>query len=113
MDEDGSLIAFEIKGYKCNRVDLENLFFQGLEHQHWLEHNKLAIKLLYDNASKKYLETGINSSKQVRLILGFYKDKVPNLFEEMRIKAENANPDLKIEFVQLRNHGSEISLKSF
>lgn len=110
---DGSLIAFEIKGSSASRVEVENLFLQGLEHQHWLERNKMAIKLLFEKAARRYRKAGINTRKRVRLVLGFYDRRPPELFEEMRKHAENMDPHLKIEFVRLINKDSNVLLSTF
>lgn len=79
-ESDHSLIAFELKGPRASRVDLENLFLQGIEHRNWLEKNKMAVKLLFDGGPRG---RRINTRKRVRLILGFYGDKVPHLFDEL------------------------------
>jgi hypothetical protein len=93
---DGSLIAFEIKGPTCSRVELENLFLQGIEHQNWVEESKRAIKLFYEGPYR----TAINTRKRVRLFLGFFGDSVPALFYDLRKQAEAKDRDLKIEFVR-------------
>ncbi|HOX14935.1 MAG TPA: hypothetical protein PLP18_02290 [Smithellaceae bacterium] len=93
---DGSLIAFEIKGPSCSRVELENLFLQGIEHQRWVEENKRAIKLFYEGPRK----TAINTRKRVRLFLGFFGDSVPALFYNLRGQVEAEDRNLKIEFVR-------------
>ncbi len=92
---DGSLVAFEIKGPACSRVDLENLFLQGLEHQKWLELNKMAVKFVLDGPKGKR----INTRKRVRLILGFFQDEVPDLFWELRCQALRHDRYLEIDFV--------------
>ncbi|MBU1182173.1 MAG: hypothetical protein KKF00_08450 [Proteobacteria bacterium] len=94
--DDGSLIAFEIKGPTCSRVELENLFLQGIEHQVWAEENKRAIKLFYEGPSGSV----INTRKRVRLLLGFFGDSVPELFYDLREQAETKDRDLKIDFVR-------------
>lgn len=93
---DGSLIALEIKGPTCSRVELENLFLQGIEHQNWVEENKRAIKFFYEGPHG----TAINTRKRVRLFLGFFGDSVPALFYDLRDQAETKDRDLKIEFVR-------------
>lgn len=94
--DDGSLIAFEIKGPDCSRVELENLFLQGIEHQVWVEENKRAIKLFHEGPRGK----AINSRKRVKLLLGFFGNIVPSLFYELRDQAEHEDRHLKIEFVR-------------
>lgn len=93
---DGTLIAFEIKGPACSRVELENLFLQGIEHQNWVEENKRAIKLFYEGPRR----TAINTRKRVRLFLGFFGDSVPALFYDLREQAEAKDRDLKIDFIR-------------
>lgn len=93
---DGSLIAFEIKGPTCSRVELENLFLQGIEHQKWVEENKRAIKLFHEGPHG----TAINARKRVRLFLGFFSDSVPELFYDLREQAEAKDRNLKIDFVR-------------
>ncbi|RJP84509.1 MAG: hypothetical protein C4518_18495 [Desulfobacteraceae bacterium] len=94
--DNGSLIAFEIKGPACSRVELENLFLQGIEHQMWVEENKRAIKLFHEGPRGK----AINSRKRVKLLLGFFGDIVPPLFHDLRDQAEHEDRHLKIEFVR-------------
>lgn len=115
-NKDGTLIAFELKGPKADRVQLENLFLQGMEHQNWLERNKMAIKLLYDRKCPK--NRPINSRKRVRLILGFYQSEVygvnvPDLFFELRRQARVSDPYLDIDFVRLAVVGDEVKLSLF
>lgn len=98
--DEKSLVAFEIKGPDCGRVQLENLFLQGLAHQKWLEGNKMGIKFAYDGP-----EGGrINTRKRVRLVLGFFQEEVPELFWEMRREAMR-DPYLKIDFVGFSHSG--------
>jgi len=104
---DGSLVAFEIKGPNCNRVELENLFLQGIEHRDWLERNKMAVKLIFDGPKGKH----INTRKRVRLILGFFQDQVPPLFHQLRSQALRKDQHLKIDFVRFswrEETGSEL-----
>jgi hypothetical protein len=108
--EDGSLIAFELKGLVANRVERENLFLQGMEHRNWIEKNKMAIKLLFDGGPRG---TRINTRKRVRLLLGFYREKVPNIFNELHDDAENRDAYTKIDFVRLSNEIDEVQLSSF
>ena len=78
--EDKSLVAFEIKGPDCGRVELENLFLQGLAHRRWLERDKMAVKFMFDGPRGRR----INTRKRVRLLLGFFQEEVPALFWELR-----------------------------
>lgn len=98
---DHSLVAFEIKGSNCSRSELENLFLQGLEHQKWLESNKMAIKFLYD----KPIGRKINTRKRVRLLLGYFNEDVPNLFWKLRSQAIKKDPHLQIDFIQFKLKG--------
>lgn len=93
---DHSLVALEIKGPACGRVELENLFLQGLEHQRWLERNKMAVKFLFD----KPVGRRINTAKRVRLLLGFFNEEVPDLFWELRQRAMRHDRYLRIDFVR-------------
>jgi len=109
---DHSLIAFEIKGPNSGRVQLENLFLQGVEHRNWIEENKMAIKLLFEGPKGK----NINNRKRVRLVLGFCSDTVPNLFYELRYKAIKKDPHLKIDFLKLippKNTVGNLELQEF
>jgi len=92
--DDHSLVAFEIKGPDAGRVELENLFFQGLEHRNWLEQNKMAVKFAFDGPIGKRIST----RKRVKLILGFCGEKVPGLFFELRRDAIKRDRHLQIEF---------------
>jgi len=96
-----SLVAFEIKGPACGRVELENLFLQGLEHRNWIELNKRAVKYVIDGPNGKR----INTRKRVRLILGFFKEEVPNLFWELRREALRHDRHLEIDFVHFAHSG--------
>ncbi len=77
---DHALVALEIKGPDAKRVEVENLFLQGIEHRNWLERNKMAIKLMFDGPHGKR----INTRKRVRLLLGSFEERVPLLFDELR-----------------------------
>lgn len=94
--EDHSLIAFEIKGPTCGRVDLENLFLQGLEHRNWVEKNKMAVKFIMDGPNGNR----INTRKRVRLVLGFFSERVPQLFYELRSEAQRKDRHLQVHFVK-------------
>ncbi|MCD6517342.1 MAG: hypothetical protein J7L72_07995 [Candidatus Aminicenantes bacterium] len=100
--KDHSLIAFEIKGPKCGKVELENLFLQGLEHQKWLERNKAAVKFIFDRGPRGQR---ISMRKRVRLVLGSCSPETPSLFEEIREQAERVDPYLKIDFVWSKKDG--------
>lgn len=103
-DSDHALIAFELKRMNASRVELENLFLQGMEHSNWLEKNKYAIKLLFDDGPRG---KRINERKRVRLLLGFYGAKISHLFEELRKEAVRRDPYLEIRFIRLANRNSE------
>ena len=92
--DDHSLVAFEIKGPDAGRDELENLFFQGLEHRNWLEENKMAVKLAFDGPTGNRIST----RKRVKLVLGFCAEKVPGLFFELRNDAQKKDRHLQIEF---------------
>lgn len=98
-NRDNSLVAFEIKGPHAKRVEVENLFLQGLEHRNWLEDNKMALKFLLEGPKGR----GINTRKRVGLALGFYDKKVPPLFRELRDRAVRKDRLLSIDFVRLQN----------
>jgi hypothetical protein len=95
-ESDHTLIAFELKGKEANRVEVENLFLQGIEHRNWLEKNKMAMKLLFDRGPKG---KRINTTKRVRLLLGFYEKTVPQIFYELRDEAKRRDSYTKIDFV--------------
>lgn len=106
--DDHSLIAFEIKGPKCGKVELENLFLQGLEHRNWLERNKMAVKFLFDRGP---LGRRINTKKRVRLVLGSCESATPHLFKELRSQAERLDKFLKIDFVRfVKDDEGEVEL---
>lgn len=92
--DDKSLVVFEIKGPDCGRVELENLFLQGLAHRRWLERNKMAVKFAFDGPRGRR----INTRKRVRLLLGFFQEPVPDLFWDMRREAMR-DPYMRIDFV--------------
>jgi len=102
-ENDHSLIAFEIKGPKCGRVELENLFLQGLEHRNWLERNKRAVKFIFDRGPQG---RRISTRKRVRLVLGACDSETPSLFDKIRKQAEKGDPYLKIDFVQFKQNGN-------
>jgi hypothetical protein len=94
---DHSLVAFEIKGPDANRVEVENLFLQGIEHRNWLEKNKMAVKLMFDGVRGRRIST----RKRVRLLLAFFEDQIPLLFYELRDEAMKKDLHLCIDFVRL------------
>lgn len=106
---DHSLVAFELKGETAGRIELENLFLQGIEHRNWLEKNKMAVKLLFDGGPRG---KRINTRKRVRLLLGYYGGEVPHLFEELRAEAVRRDPYVEIEFIELKNHNNEVVLSN-
>ncbi len=99
--QDKSLVAFEIKGPRCGRVELENLFFQGLAHRRWLELNIRALKFIFDQPGGRR----IDMRKRVRLILGLFEPRVPDLFWELRAQAMGRDRYLKVDFVRLAEPG--------
>ena len=110
VEADHGLIAFELKGLVGNRVELENLFLQGLEHRNWIEKNKMAVKLLFDGGPRG---KRINPTKRVRLILGFFKETVPEIFNELRYKAIRRDKYTEINFVKMTHKDDEIQLCPF
>ena len=105
-----SLLAFEIKGPHSGRVELENLFLQGIEHRNWLEKNKMAVKFLYDGGSRG---KRINTKKRVVLVLGFYEQKVPGLFFDLRKEAVRRDRFLEIHFVCFTRSDDKVLLSRF
>jgi hypothetical protein len=97
---DHSLVAFEIKGPGSKRVDLENLFLQGLAHREWLELNKMVVKLVFDGPRGRH----VNTRKRGRLVLGFFSDEVPELFWKLRRQAMK-DRYLEIDFVHFARSG--------
>lgn len=91
---DGTLIALELKGPDCGRVQLENLFLQGMEHRNWLEENKMAVKFMFEGPRGDK----INTRKRVRLMLGFCDKTAPNIFYELREIACKKDKHLNIDF---------------
>lgn len=113
--KDHSLVAFEIKGPEASRLELENLFLQGMEHRNWLEQNKMAVKLLFDNGPQG---RRINTKKRVRLVLGLFSGQIPPLFIKLREQACKEDKYLQVDFVNLKlvndGFGKEIvSLNKF
>ena len=104
------MLAFEIKGPNVGRIELDNLFLQAIEHRNWLEQNKMAVKFLFDKGPRG---ERINTKKRVKLILGFYNSKVPDLFFELRQEATKSDKFLDIDFVLLTNNDGEVQLSRF
>jgi hypothetical protein len=107
---DHALIALEIKGVNAGRVELENLFLQGLEHRNWIEKNKMAVKLLFDRGPRG---KRINTRKRVRLLLGFYGNTVPHIFYELHDEAKRRDKYIEIDFVRISNENDTIIVDSF
>jgi hypothetical protein len=103
------IVIFELKGPNAGTVELENLFLQGLEHRNWIEKNKMTLKLLFDSGPKG---KRINTRKRVRLLLGFYGDKVPPLFYELRDESIRRDHYTEIDFVRLENNNEEVVIIS-
>lgn len=109
--DDHSLIAFEIKGPKCGRVEFENLFLQGIEHRDWLEKNKMAVTFLFDGPRGRK----INTRKRVKLILGFCDEMAPSLFFFLKDAAKKTDSYLDIHFCRfskMNEMSGEIQLES-
>ncbi|MBD3377432.1 hypothetical protein GF406_20560 [candidate division KSB1 bacterium] len=110
--DDHSLVAFEIKGPDAGRPELENLFFQGLEHRNWLEENKMAVKFAFEGPNGKK----INTRKRVKLVLGISGEKIPDLFQDLRHDALNRDRHLQIEFCRILSPaaiGDHVDLAGF
>jgi len=107
---DKSLAAFEIKKPDTkDRVDLENLFLQGLEHLNWLEDNKMTIKFMFEGPAGNK----INTRKRVKLVLGFGGENPPELFEEFR-KAKQKDRYFEVVFCKLdSDYNKSVSLSRF
>jgi hypothetical protein len=108
--KDHSLVAFELKGQGVGRLELENLFLQGLEHRNWIEKNKMAIKLMFDSGPRG---KRINTRKRVRLFLGFYGDSVPEIFYELREEAKRRDKYTQIDFIKLHNNNDRVEVAVF
>ena len=94
--DDHSLVAFEIKGPKPGRPQLENLFFQGMEHRNWVERNKMAVKFAFEGPTG----SRIDHKKPVKLILGFCEENIPELFPVLKTQAQ-LEDSFQIEFCRL------------
>jgi hypothetical protein len=107
---DHRLIAIELKGLVASKMEVENLFLQGIEHRNWLEKNKMAVKLLFDRGPRG---RRINTTKRVRLILGFYGKTVPQIFYELRKESKRRDPYTEIDFVRITNNINDVVLSTF
>ena len=110
--EDNSLIAFELKGPTASKIELDNLFLQGMEHRNWLEENKMAVRFAFDGPKMMY----INTRKRVKLFLGFCGDVVPPLFHDLKAQALRRDKHLQIEFCRLippDNYGGKVKVGRF
>ena len=96
--DDHSLVAFEIKGPEASYIEMDNLFFQGMEHRDWLEENKMAVKFAFDGPGGQRIHT----RKRVKLILGFFGDSVVRRFEILRTQAVKKDKYLEIYFCQMK-----------
>lgn len=110
--DDHSLVAIEIKGPDANRPELENLFFQGLEHRNWLEENKMAVKFAMDGPTGNR----INTRKRVKLVLGLSGVPIPELFPQLRSEAVKRDRHLQIKFCRLikpAKFGENVGIESY
>jgi hypothetical protein len=76
----------------------------------WIEKNKMALKLLFDGDPRG---KRINTRKRVRLLLGFYGDKVPHIFTELRNESKRRDAYAEIDFVRLSNENDKVQLSWF
>jgi hypothetical protein len=104
--KDHSLIAFEIKGPSCGEVQFANLLLQGLEHRNWIEENKMAIKLIKEGPPKGK----INTTKRVKLILGFCDEKVPELFKKYKEILKRKDKYICVYFVNMELNNNKLEL---
>ena len=95
--DDHSFVVFEIKGPDAGKAELENLFFQGMEHRDWLEENKMAVKFAREGPRG----VNINTRKRVKLVLGFCGETVPKLFIDLKTEALRKDRFLQIGFCRL------------
>ena len=94
---DHSLVAFEIKGPEASEIEMDNLFFQGMEHRDWLEDNKMAVKFAFEGPRGQKIHT----RKRVKLILGFFGDNAAKRFEKLKPQAMKKDKYLEIYFCQM------------
>jgi hypothetical protein len=107
---DHSIVAFEIKGSEASEVEMENLFFQGMEHRDWLEENKMAVKFAFEGPGGQKIHT----RKRVKLMLGFFGDSVVQRFEKLRTQAVKKDKFLEIYFCKMepiKDKSSPLSLE--
>jgi len=110
--DDNSLVVFEIKGPDANQSELENLFFQGMEHRNWLEENKMAVKFARESPRGIH----VNTRKRVKLILGFCGHKIPKLFLDLKTQALKKDRFLQIgfsRFIPPPKLGGDVRVESF
>jgi hypothetical protein len=105
--EDKALVAFEIKGPKATESEMENLFFQGMDHRDWLEKNKMAIKFVLDKGPKG---RNVNVRKRVKMILGYCDKHGLSDLREFAKTAKKKDPYLELFFCNLNplREGSKI-----
>ena len=103
--EDGSLVAFEIKG-ECGDNEFNNLFTQGMEHRNWLEENKMAIKLITEGSNGSKIDT----TKRVKLVLGACRETVPSIFRQLKEAALKKDKYMQISFVQIIKENGKVRL---
>ena len=94
---DHSLVAFEIKGPEASEIEIDNLFFQGMEHRDWLEENKMAVKFAFEGPRGQKIHT----HKRVKLILGFFGDTAVKRFEKLKTQAMKKDRYMEIYNVNI------------
>ena len=94
---DHSLVAFEIKGPEASEIEMDNLFFQGMEHRDWLEENKMAVKFAFEGPKGQKIHT----RKRVKLILGFFGDTAVKRFEKLKMQAMKKDRYMEIYNVNI------------
>ncbi|MDH5768540.1 MAG: hypothetical protein OEZ31_06230 [Nitrospirota bacterium] len=95
---DHSLVAFELKGPEASEVEMENLFFQGMEHRDWLEENKMAVKFAFEGPGGQRIHT----RKRVKLLLGFFDGSIVKRFEKLRTQAIKKDKYMEIYFCKMK-----------
>jgi hypothetical protein len=100
---DGALVAFEIKGPEAKKSQMENLFFQGMDHRDWLEKNKMAIKFVFDDGprGRKVNTRKVNTRKRVKMVLGYCKDWALDKLKEFAKIAKYNDSHLELLFCDL------------
>jgi len=91
---DHSLVAFEIKGPEASDIEMDNLFFQGMEHRDWLEENKMAVKFAFEGPRGEKIHT----RKRVKLILGFFGETAVKRFAKLKMQALKKDKYMEIYF---------------